>query len=81
MSTLGWRPIVDRCANPDCRNRFVHNTGELFLFEEDPSGSSGPSHTNNTRAVWLCENCCNSYTVMYDVDDQCFSVVASKLAS
>ena len=56
---------LERCAVPFCSVPW-HKMGEgkLFLFHvKDPE----PGHAN-TKTVWLCENCFESWDVTFDQD-------------
>lgn len=58
------------CANPNCKQpfRFI-NTGRIYEFDFDRSHKHQDVLWESTprpavEHFWLCENCCQSYTLV-----------------
>ena len=51
--------MIDKCANPFCRNEFVSTTsGRLFSFV--------PPNSDRQEHFWLCGSCASYYTMRFD---------------
>ncbi len=51
--------MINKCANPFCRNAFVSTTtGRLFSFL--------PPNRTQQQHFWLCDGCASYYTMRFD---------------
>ncbi len=50
--------MINKCANPFCRNLFVSTSGRLFSFL--------PPNDNQQEHFWLCDGCASYYTMRFD---------------
>lgn len=76
LQTRRPKPMLSRCANPQCGKPFLRlREGRLFLVETDGMPKSGEmTLTPSMRArqqqrverYWLCDECAARWTLVYD---------------
>jgi len=52
--------MFSACANPACPSTFVYSQGRLFCLRQS---RSKPANSHAVRHFWLCQRCCEQYTL------------------
>ncbi len=56
--------MLSKCANPFCSARFRPGRGRFFRFRRE-SGDSVLANSHNVKHYWLCEHCCQIFSLVY----------------
>jgi len=81
ITDRGWVPIVEGCANPECKRPYQHGKGQVFLCEEDAKNAWGTARANTIHAVWLCDGCSEHYVVTFDQTQKSVSLTKVSTAN
>jgi hypothetical protein len=75
--------MLSKCANPVCSAPFrTLRKGRLVVFhlrQPVPKGSLAEGDVKDFEPFWLCEECCDRFTLLVKPDRECVCIPKSSI--